>query len=127
MSQTYKSVLPAPVRLYDLLALVGVVSFLSSLVALHLMFSGFDWINDYAGDLANEPYGGLFVAGTMIVHGLGNLALSLGLRAARRPGRLRTRAVLLFGLAAVGLVLSALFPTGAAGDHSLWHYLQFRR
>jgi len=101
-----------------LLGLVGVVSLLSSLVALHLMISGFDWINDYASDLANQPYGGLFVAGT-IVHGLGNLSLSLGLRAALRPGRLRTWAVLLFGLAAAGLVLSALFPTDSAGQVSM--------
>ncbi len=104
-----ESAFPWPVRLYGLLGLLGVVVFVSSLIVLHLMSTGIDWMRHYVSNLANEPLGWVFVGGAF-VHGWGNLALALGLRGALHPGRLRTWAVLLFGLAAVGILLAALFP-----------------
>ncbi len=98
-----------------MLGLLGVVAFVSSLVVLHLMSTGIDWIRDYVSNLANEPLGWVFVGGAF-VHGWGNLALTLGLRGALHPGRLRTWAVLLFGLAAVGILLAALFPVDPPGQ-----------
>jgi len=73
------------------------------------MGTDIDWMRDYVSDLANKPLGWLFIAGTF-VHGWGNLALAAGLRGALRPGRLRTWAVLLFALAAVGILLASQFP-----------------
>ncbi len=112
---TREGVFPWPVRLYGLLGLLGVVAFVSSLIVLHLMSTGIDWMRHYVSNLANEPLGWVFVS-TAFVHGWGNLALTLGLRGTLHPGRLRTWAVLLFGLAAVGILLAALFPADPIGQ-----------
>jgi len=110
-----ESAFPWPVNLYGLLGLLGVTQVVLSLIVLHLMSTGMDWVRDYVSNLANEPLGWAF-AGSAFVHGLGNLALTLGLRGALHPGRLRTWAVLLFGLAAVGILLAALFPIDPPGQ-----------
>jgi uncharacterized protein DUF998 len=104
-----ESAFPWPVRLYGLLGLFGATVFLSSLFTLHIISGDIDWARDYVSYLANGPYGWLFTNGA-IVHGLGNLALTLGLRAALHPGRLRTWGVLFFALATVGILVAALFP-----------------
>lgn len=98
------------VRFYGLLGLLGLVAFLISLIVLHLNLSNtdIDWMRYYVSYLANEPLGWVFVVGTL-VHGLGNLALAQGMRNALPPGRLRVWGVLLFSLAAVGVLLAALF------------------
>jgi hypothetical membrane protein len=106
---TGENVFPQSVRRYGLLGLFGVLVFLSSLIVVHLTSPGIDWARDYVSNLANEPLGWVFVS-SVFVHGWGNLALTLGLRRALRPGRLRNWAVTLFGLAAVGILLAALFP-----------------
>lgn len=104
-----------PVRRFGLLGLSGIAVFGSSIIVLHLTSSGIDCTRDYVSDLANHPSGWLFMGGTF-VHGWGNLALTLGLRGALRPGPLRTWAVLLFGLAAAGILLTGLFPVDAPGQ-----------
>lgn len=91
-----------------MLGLLGVGVFLSSLIVVHLTSSNVDWVRGYVSNLANKPLGWVFISGAF-VHGWGNLALTMGLRYALRPGRLRNWAVLLFGLAAVGVLLAALF------------------
>lgn len=106
---------PESVKRYGLLGLLGVVVFVSSLIVLHLMSSGIEWTRHYVSSLANEPLGWIFV-GAAFVHGWGNLALTMGLRGALHPGRLRTWAVLFFGLAAVGILLAALFPIDPPGQ-----------
>ena len=108
---TKENVFPWPVRCYGLLGLFGLVTFVSSLIVLHLNLTNtdIDWMRYYVSYLANESLGWVFVAGAL-VHSGGNLALTLGLRGALPPGRLRTWGVLLFGLAAVGILLTALFP-----------------
>ncbi len=106
---------PRSARRYGLLGLLGVLVFLSSLIIVHLTSPGIDWLRDYVSNLANEPLGWLFVT-SVFVHGWGNLALALGLRRAIRPGRLRNWAVVLFGLAAAGILLAALFPIDPPGQ-----------
>lgn len=106
---------PRSVMRYGLLGLVGVLVFLSSLIVVHLTSPEIDWLRDYVSNLANEPLGWVFVS-SVFVHGWGNLALSLGLRRSLHPGRLRNWAVALFGLAAVGILLAALFPIDPPGQ-----------
>lgn len=98
-----------------MLGLLGMVAFVISLVVMHMMVAGIDWRRDYVSNLANEPFGWVFIVGAF-VHGWGNLALTLGLRGALHSSRLRTWAVLLFGLAAVGILLAALFPIDPPGQ-----------
>lgn len=112
---TNESAFPWSVRRYGLLGLVGAGTFLSSFIVLHLMSPGIDWVCDYVSNLANEPLGWVFIVGAF-VHGWGNLALTLGLRGALHPGRLRTWAVLLFALAAAGILVAALFPFDPPGQ-----------
>ncbi len=103
------------VRRYGWLAAIGLSTFLVSLVLLHSGSPGISWTNDYVSNLANEPHGWLFGFGTF-VHGWGNLALALGLRSALRPGRLRDWGVLLFAIAALGVLLTAMFPIDPVGQ-----------
>jgi len=74
-----------------------------------------DWMHDYVSYLANGTYGWIFSSGAF-VHGLGNLALTLGLRGALHPSRLRSWAVLFFALATVSVLVAALFPIDPAGQ-----------
>lgn len=114
-NMTKESTFPWPVRLYGQLGLTGIAVFVLSLVVVHLVSTDFDWMRDYVSYLANEPLGSVFLAGAF-VHGWGNLALALGLRGALLPGRLRTWAVLLFSLAATGILLASLFPVDPPGQ-----------
>lgn len=100
---------PWTVRVFGFLGLLGVTVFASSLVIVHMAGPGIDWMNDYVSNMANEPLGEVFIVGAF-VHGWGNLAMTLGLRGSLQPGKLRTWAVTLFGLAAIGILLAALFP-----------------
>jgi len=104
-----ESAFPWPVRVYGLLGLLGMAAFMSSLIVLHLAGTDVDWVRGYVSYLANEPLAWIFTTGAF-VHGWGNLALAAGLRGALRPGRLRTWAVMLFVLAAVGILLASQFP-----------------
>lgn len=103
-----------PARIFGLAGLLGASLFAASLVVLHWARGDIDWARHYVSDFANGRLGWVFVAGT-VVHGVGNLALSLGLRRSLNPGPLRDRAVLLLGLAAAGIVVAAFFPIDAAG------------
>lgn len=68
----------------------------------------------YLSELANRQAGWIFDAGTL-VHGLGNLALAMGLRASLPKSRLRAWSVSLFGIAAVGILLAGIFPMDSPG------------
>lgn len=102
------------VRIWGLLGLVGILSFLLSVLALHFTGRSIDMEGRYLSELANRPMGWVFQAGTF-VHGLGNLALTLGLRASLPPSRLRQWSVCLFGLAAGGILLAGIFPMDPPG------------
>ncbi len=106
-------------RRYGQFGLFGVLVFLVTLAALHLMSSDFDGVRQYVSDMVNEPLGFLFVVGTF-VHGWGNLCLALGLRAALKTGPLSRLGVTLYGLSALGIMLVAIFPVDASGQVSTW-------
>lgn len=101
--------------IYGLAGLVGVVVFTSSLVVLHLVRPDIDWTRHYVSDFANGRLGWVFIFGAA-VHGLGNGALSIGLRRSLEPRLLSTGAVLLFAAAAAGITAAALFPTDPVGS-----------
>jgi hypothetical membrane protein len=100
--------------LYGVAGICGVMAFVSAIIALQLFGPEIDWTRHYVSDFANGPLGSLFVAAAA-VHGLGNLALSVGLRRSLGPGALHTAGVLLFGLAALGILAAAFFPTDSGG------------
>lgn len=102
------------VRVYGLAGLLGASVFIASLVVLHLARTDVDWTRHYVSDFVNGRLGWVFVLGA-IVHGAGNVGLTLGLRKSLDPGPRRARAVFLFGLAVAGIVVAALFPIDPAG------------
>ncbi len=106
---------PWEVRRYALLGLFGLLTFVASLLVVHLTGIEFDWMRDYVSNLANEPLGWVFIAGAF-VHGWGNLALVTALRGTLDKGKLRSWAISLFVLAAVGILIAALFPVDPAGQ-----------
>lgn len=103
-----------PVDFHGLAGLAGALTFVLVVVLLQSARTDIDWKAHYVSDFANGRWGILFVIGAM-VHGLGNLALCAGLRRSLVPGRLRAGAVLLFGLAALGIMAAAVFPTDPGG------------
>jgi hypothetical membrane protein len=102
------------IRVFGLAGLLGASVFTASLIVLHLTRIDVDWTRHYISDFANGRFGRVFVLG-VVVHGLGNLALNLGLRRSLDPGPLRAWAVFFFGLAVAGIVVAALFPIEPAG------------
>jgi len=104
-----------PLAAFGLAGLLGASLFATSLIVLHLSRADVDWTRHYVSQFANGRLGWLFVSAA-IAHGCGNLVLDLGLRRSldRRP--LRTVAVLLFGVAAAGIVVAALFPIDPPGQ-----------
>ena len=103
------------VNVYGLAGLLGAVVFTSSVVVLHVARPDIDWTRHYVSEFANGRLGWIFAFG-VAVHGLGNVALSLGLRRSLEPGLLSAGAVLLFAAAAAGITAAALFPTDPAGS-----------
>lgn len=95
--------------------MLGVVLFSASLIVLHAASTDIDWTHHYVSNFATGFLGWLFVSAAL-VHGLGNLALSVGLGSSLGPGRLRAWAVALFGLAAAGIVVAALFAIEPPGS-----------
>jgi hypothetical protein len=102
-------------RVYGLAGLLGAAVFTASLVVLHLTRTEVAWTRDYVSHFANGPLGWVF-ASSALVHGVGNLALTLGLRSSLDPRPLRAWAVALFGVAAAGIVVAALFPIDPTGS-----------
>jgi len=102
-------------RRFGQLGLTGVLTFLFALLFLHILSPGFDGVQQYVSDMANEPLGVLFAGGTF-VHGWGNLCLALGLRGMLEPGPLRRWGVALYSLSALGILTTALFPVDAPGQ-----------
>lgn len=102
--------------------LVGVLVFWATQAGLHALRTDLSVVNDYVSDYANGRWGLLFTVG-ILVHGIGNLAIAAGLARALAPARAPrvTRAarcaragVLLFTLAALGLLVAGVFPTDPA-------------
>ena len=103
-----------PSKVYGMAGLLGAVVFTLSLTVLHVVRTEIDWSHDYVSHFVHGRLGWLFVSGA-VVHGFGNVALGQGLRRSLGHGRLRTWAVLLFGIAAAGIILAGLLPIDPAG------------
>lgn len=103
-----------PASLYGLAGLLGALAFVSSLLVLHGARAEVDWTTHYVSDFANGRLGWLFVLGTAF-HGIGNLALSLGLRRALGAHPLRGWAVGLFALAGAGVLAAAFVVADPSG------------
>lgn len=102
-------------RIFGLAGLLGASLFAASLIVLHLVRTDIDWTRHYVSDYVNGRLGWIFVVGA-IVHGAGNLGLTLGLHKSLEPDPRRAGAVLLFGLATAGFFVAALFPIDPAGS-----------
>ena len=97
-----------------LLAIVGMVWYLVSVVAAHLLRPGIDPVSRPVSDYAVGPFG-LFVGIAIFALGVGSLALALGLRLGiAPPGRSRA-GLLLLALYGVGQLAVAVFPIDAEG------------
>ncbi len=95
--------------------LFGAAAFAGSLTLLHLARAGtVDWPRHYVSDFANGQLGWIFLLGAL-VHGVGNLCLTLGLYLCLGRGWTRNWAVALFGVAASGMVVAGVFPTDPGG------------
>ena len=95
-----------------LLAIVGMVWYLSSAAAAHLLRPGIDPVSQPVSDYAVGPFG-LFVGIAIFALGVGSLALTLGLRLGiAPPGRSRV-GLLLLALYGVGQLAVAVFPIDA--------------
>lgn len=73
---------PRSVRRFGKLGLLGLLVFGSSIIVLHLIGSDIDLTGHYVSNLANMPFGWIFMSGAF-VHGWGNLALTMGLHGLR--------------------------------------------
>lgn len=91
--------------------MIGVLVFWGGQVALHVVRTDLSIVNDYVSDYANGPWGPLFTISTL-VHGVGNLATAAGLGYALGRERVSRAGVVLFAVAALGLLVAAIFPTG---------------
>lgn len=103
-----------PLRIFGFAGLLGASVFAGSLILLHLTRTDIDWTRHYVSDFVNGRLGWIFVVGA-IAHGAGNLGLTLGLHKSLDPDPRRAGAVLLFGLAAAGFIVAALFSIDPAG------------
>lgn len=90
---------------------LGAAVFLLALVIIQAR-AGASLSRTFVSDYANGPYGIPFTV-VVLLHASANIALAIGLwrdAGAARPGRAGT---MLFGLASLGLFISAVFPTDA--------------
>lgn len=110
------------VGLAGVAGLLGVLVFWGTQAALHVLRTDLSVVDDYVSDYANGAWGPLFTVG-VLVHGTGNLAIAAGLAralspiralGATRPARCARAGVLLFTVAALGLLVAGVFPTDPA-------------
>lgn len=93
---------------------LGALVFLVAAALLQVLRPDINALSGYASGFANGPYGPAFSAGA-VIHGLGNIALAMGLALILGAGRAAVWGSLLLGLAGWGIVLAGLFPTDPAG------------
>ncbi len=110
-------------RTLGFISFFGAIFFLLTLIFLHLVRADIDWPVRYVSDFANGPYGSLFLI-AVLIHGVGNLALAIGLFKCFESHPLRewasflygTAAVILFGSAAFGMFVAGIFPIDPSGS-----------
>lgn len=101
--------------LLGLLGATAAFSFLVLLIFMHGLRPDLSAIGSYVSDYANGRYGILFRS-ALVVHGLGNLATACGLASVFASSRSGRYGAILFGTAALGIILGGLFsidPTNA--------------
>ena len=101
-------------RNLGVLGACGAALFVVILVTLHLLRPDLGFASDYVSDYANGPYGGWFAA-ALLAHGLGNLALATGLGLGVAPSRRGLVGSALLAVAAVGILVAAVFATDPEG------------
>ena len=107
------------VRALGGIGLGGALFFLVVLAGLHWVEPSVSPVTNYVSDYANTSYGTLFRA-SLIIHGVGNAAVALGLAAmlaGSRPGRLSTD---LFGATAAGMIVAGIFSTDVPEAARTW-------
>jgi hypothetical membrane protein len=102
-------------RIFGVLGLAGAVFFLLSILALHALRPDVDVTTHFISDFVNGPGGWLFVVAALI-HGVGNIGLSLALRQSLPAGEWSAWASSLLLAAALGILIAAIFPTDPAGS-----------
>jgi hypothetical membrane protein len=90
------------------------VFFLAIFVALHWLDPSIGISRNYVSEYANGPYGQIFDL-ALLVHGLGNLAITGGFFLIAES-RMAKAAATLFGLAAIGVLVAGIFPTDEIGS-----------
>jgi len=100
---------------YGLAGFGGALVFTLSFAVLHVARPEMDWTRDYISYFVHGRLGWLFVWG-IIVHGVGNVSLAVGLYRSLRIGRFRSWAAFLFCTAAAGVVLTAVLPIDPIGS-----------
>lgn len=92
----------------------GAAVFVTTLLVLHVLRPDLGIASDYVSDYANGRYGAWFAV-ALYAHGLGNLALATGLLLALPHSASSLRGSTLLGIAAVGVLVAATFPTDPSG------------
>jgi len=101
-------------RVLGTVGAAGAIFFLAVFVSLHWLNPQIDMVRNYVSEYANGPYGRLFQL-SLLVHGLGNLAIAGGfiLLVNSKTGK---AASALFGLAAIGVLIAGIFSTDPPGS-----------
>lgn len=86
------------------------ILFLLTLFALRALRPDISVISNYVSDYANGPFGGFFETASF-VHGIGNIAIAAGLWFVVAESQLGRWGVILFWVAAMGVIIAALFST----------------
>lgn len=116
----------SPTRLLGGLGASGAIIWLGTLIVLHLLRPDISFVRSYVSEHANGSYGLIFRT-ALLLHGLGNLALAVGLAVAYADSRSARRGAMLLGVAAFGILLGGGFsidppgapPTIAGAIHSV--------
>jgi len=103
------------VRFLGAAGAVGAGFLLTMLIVLYLLTPNINPLRHYVSYYANGPYGMVFRTG-FFIHGLGNLAIAIGFALAIVRSRSKNWGVILFGISALGIILSALFPSDPPGS-----------
>ncbi len=106
----------ARIRRLGVTGVAGELLLIGMLSLLTLRVTEVDFFNDYVSQYANTDYRELF-RGTLLVHGIGMLAIAAGLWLALPASAAARCAVVLLGVAALGVMTGAVFsmdPPGAA-------------
>jgi hypothetical protein len=102
------------VRTFGFFGATSAIFLFALLILLHWLRSDLDPLNNYVSDYANGSYGIFFRIG-LVLHGLGNIAIAMGVGTALTGSRAGQRGAMILGITALGIVVGGIFsidPTG---------------